>query len=150
MQSLLIAPALQAFAIASSLLVVTLFGLAFHTAATRGARKVVVNPEDLSVSSGATVALADHEDVQRIKRAHQNLLENATPFFVIGLLFALTDPNLLFARLLFGLFVLLRVLHGAFYLQAKQPFRTLCFVVGALINLVMVEEVLRALLMGGA
>lgn len=148
MDALLSQPVFQSYALSVALVVATLYGLAFHTAATRGARKVVVNPEDVSVNNGAAVAEVDHPDVQRIKRAHQNLLENATPFFAIGLLYSLTGPDLLFARVLFGLFVGIRVLHAAVYLTATQPFRTLSFVVGALVNLTMVVQVVRHLLAG--
>lgn len=144
--SLLSQPVFQSYALAVAVLVVTLYGLGFETARVRAARKIVVNPEDAGINGNATVADQDHPDVLRIKRAHLNLLENATPFFAIGLLYSLTDPGLTFARVLFGVFVGVRVLHAAFYLSAKQPFRTASFVVGALVNLAMVVQVVRALL----
>ena len=105
---------------------------------------VVVNPEDVGINGGARVADNDHPDVLRIKRAHINLLENAVPFFAIGLLYCLIGPSFTVAAALFTIFVVVRVLHAAFYLTATQPFRTLSFGVGAVVNLVMVEEVLRA------
>lgn len=136
-------PVFQAYVLSVSIVIITLYGLGFHTAKTRADRKIVVNPEDTSVNGGATVADVDHPDVQRIKRAHQNLLENAVPFFAIGFLYSLTTPNLAFARVLFAAFVLIRVFHAVFYLTAKQPFRTISFAVGALVNLTMVVQVLR-------
>jgi uncharacterized MAPEG superfamily protein len=146
MSPLLSQPVFQAYALSVAVLVVTLYALGFNTAKVRAERKVVVNPEDVGINGGATVADNDHPDVLRIKRAHLNLLENATPFFAIGLLYSLTDPSLPFARCLFGVFVGVRVLHAAFYLTAKQPFRTLSFVIGALVNLAMVVQVVRAVL----
>lgn len=146
MENLLAIPAVQSYAVAVAIVVVTLYGLGFHTAKVRADRKVVVNPEDVGINGGARVADNDHPDVLRIKRAHQNLLENAAPFFAIGLLYSFTEPNLLFARGLFATFVGIRVLHAAFYLTAKQPFRTLSFAVGALVNLTMVVQVLRFVL----
>lgn len=143
MDTLLSQPVFQAYAFSVSILVVTLYGLGFNTAKVRNDRKIVVNPEDAGINGGARVADIDHPDVQRIKRAHINLLENAAPFFAIGLLFSLTSPGLLFARALFTVFVVVRVLHALFYLTAKQPFRTLSFAVGAIVNLIMVVQVLR-------
>jgi uncharacterized MAPEG superfamily protein len=47
-------------------------------------------------------------------------------------------------QVLFFLFVGIRLFHAIFYLTAKQPFRTMSFAVGALVNLAMVVEVVRA------
>ena len=43
-------------------------------------------------------------------------------------------------------FVAILLFHAVFYVTAKQPLRTLAFVVGAVVNLVMVVQVLRAVL----
>lgn len=148
MDSMLTQPVFQAYAISVAILVLTLYGLGFFTAKTRAERKVVVNPEDVSVNAGSSVAESDHPDVLRVKRAHINLIENAVPFFAIGFLYTLSSPGLNVARGIFGTFVLVRVLHAIFYLSAKQPFRTGSFAVGALINVFMVVQVLRAALGG--
>ncbi len=136
-------PVLQLFALSSAVVVVTLYGLGFATAKKRADRKLVINPEDVAVNSGAKVGDGEHPDVLRIKRAHLNGIENAVPFFVLGFLFTMTDPSLTLARVLFGTFVGIRVLHAVFYLSAKQPFRTASFAVGAIVNLVLLEEVVR-------
>lgn len=75
-----------------------MYGLGFNTAKVRAERKVVLNPEDVSVSSGARVGDDEHPDVLRVKRAHLNLIEHAVPFFAIVLLHSLTSPRLVFAR----------------------------------------------------
>ena len=146
----------QLYALCSCVLVVILYGLGFDrevqsavrvlTAKTRNDRKVVVNPEDSKINGGAAVADVEHADVQRLKRAHTNSLENAVPFFAVGLLYAMTSPSLTLARALFITFVAIRVLHAVFYLSAKQPFRTASFAVGAIINLTMVVQIVRAVL----
>lgn len=136
-------PVFQSYALAVAAIVLTLYGLAFRTVATRASRKVEVNAEDIG-TRGATLAPVEHPDVLRVKRAHLNLLENALPFFAIGLLYTMTDPNLTLARILFGGFVAVRVAHAFFYLGAKQPWRTLSFATGALVNIVMVVQVGRA------
>lgn len=137
-------PVFQAYALAVCALIVTLYFLGFQTARIRAARRIVVNHEDTGVNAGAAVAEVEHADVQRIHRAHRNAIENAVPFFAIGLLYTMTDPGHTFARALFGLFVAVRVFHAAFYLTARQPWRTLTFAIGAVVNLTMVVQVARA------
>lgn len=138
-------PVFQAYTLAAAATIVLLYALGFLTAKTRADRKVVLNPEDVSVNGGAKVADIEHPDVLRIKRAHLNLLETAVPFFAIGFLYTATAPNLTLARALFGVFILVRVLHAVFYLGAKQPFRTIMFAAGTLVNVTMLVQVLRAL-----
>ncbi len=137
-------PLFGLYAACASILILTLYGLGFWTAKIRAQRRAVVNPEDVKVNSGAAVVEVEHPDVQRIKRAHLNALENAVPFFVIGFLYCQTAPGLGVARALFIAFVTVRVLHALFYLNAKQPFRTASFALGAVINLAMAVQVLRA------
>ncbi|HTQ48166.1 MAG TPA: MAPEG family protein [Polyangiaceae bacterium] len=134
----------QLYVLASAVLVAMLYGLAFHTATVRKARRAVVNPEDVKVYPGSAVAEVEHPDVQRVKRAHLNLIENAVPFFVFGLLYAMTNPNAWIAGALYGSFVVLRVLHIVFYLGAGQPGRAAMFGLCTLINVVMVVLVLHA------
>lgn len=139
-------PVFQAFTLAVAVLVLNLYALGFLTAKRRAERKVVVNHEDTSVNAGSVVAETEHPDVLRIKRAHLNLIENAVPFFAIGLLYTFTGPSVTLARALFGAFVLVRLFHSFFYVNAKQPLRTAMFAIGALANIVMVVQVLRTLL----
>jgi glutathione S-transferase len=141
-------PVLQLFALSSAVLVLTLYGLGILTARKRNQRKAVLNPEDVKVNSGAKVVDAEHTDVLRIKRAHLNLIENAVPFFVIGFLYTLTDPSMTMASILFFTFVGVRLFHAIFYLNAAQPFRTASFGIGALVNVVMLVQVVRAALPG--
>jgi glutathione S-transferase len=137
-------PVFQLYALCCSILIITLYGLGFWTAKIRNDRKVVINAEDSKINGGAKVGDIEHADVLRIKRAHLNALENAVPFFVIGLLYTMTSPTLTMARVLFFLFVGIRVFHAIFYLSAKQPFRTMSFAIGAIVNLTMVVQVIRA------
>lgn len=143
MTTLLNDPTFQLYALSSAVLVLILYGLAFFTAKIRSDRKAILNAEDVAVNSGAQLVEIEHPDVQRIKRAHLNALENSVPFFAMGLLYTLTSPSLTMARILFLTFVGVRLLHAVFYLTAKQPFRTLSFTVCAVVNLVMVVQVIR-------
>ena len=146
MTPLISQPAFVLFAECCAVLVVTMYVLAFHTAKTRADRKAILNFEDVKISSGAKLVEIEHPDVQRIKRAHGNAIENAVPFFVIGFIYTQTSPSMMVARVLFLAFVAIRLFHAMFYLTAKQPFRTASFALGAVINLAMVVQVLRAVL----
>lgn len=146
MNSLMSQPAFQMYAFTSAALVLIMYSLGFLTAKRRAERKSVVNAEDVGVNPGAQVVEVEHPDVQRIKRAHVNLLENAVPFFALGFLYCLTDPGVTMARALFLTFLAVRLFHAIFYVGAKQPFRTLSFAVGAIVNIIMVVQVLRAVI----
>jgi glutathione S-transferase len=136
-------PVFKLYALAAAIVAVQMLLLALWTGTVRALRKKWVNPEDAVLNKGDQVEL-DHADVQRVKRAHQNLIENAVPFFAVGLLYALTGPSVLLAEILFFTFVGARLLHTAFYLAGKQPFRTMMFAIGVLTILAMAVQVIRA------
>ncbi|KAK6292310.1 hypothetical protein J4Q44_G00368940 [Coregonus suidteri] len=70
-------------------------------------------------------------DVERVRRCHQNDLENIIPFVVIGLLYTLTGPDLSTALLHFRVFVGSRLCHTvAYVLPLPQPSRALAWMVG--------------------
>lgn len=139
-------PILRAYALSIVVLCLLMAGLGGITAFTRFKRQQVLNREDAGVNGGAQVVEVEHPDVARAKRAHANLIESLVPFIILGLLFFLTGPSKNFARALFTIFVVARLAHAVFYLRAIQPFRTMAFAVGAVVNLVMLVQVLRAIL----
>ncbi|MEZ4297543.1 MAG: MAPEG family protein [Polyangiaceae bacterium] len=138
-------PALKLYALVSALVGVHVILLALWTGTVRTMRKQWVNPEDAKLNKGE-VSEQDHPDVQRVKRAHMNALENALPFLAIGLVYALTAPSKVGAQAYFFTFLGARLLHTIFYLWGKQPFRTLMFAVGVLANLGMAVHVVRAVM----
>jgi uncharacterized MAPEG superfamily protein len=137
--------ALRTFALAATIVALHLILLALWTGTVRVFKKAYVNPEDAKLNKADQVE-ADHPDVQRAKRAHQNALENAVPFFLIGFLFASTGPSKQAQLIYFGTFVAARILHSIFYLWGKQPFRTLMFVIGVLATIGMgVQVILKSI-----
>jgi uncharacterized MAPEG superfamily protein len=148
--ALLHTQAFGAYAVACLALVGLLYFLAYRTGGVRTRAKAVVNPEDVRVYAGASVVEVEHPDVQRVKRAHLNLLENAVPFFVVGFLFAVTEPGLLVASVLYGLFVSSRVLHAAVYLSGRQPVRSGAWFLGVVTVVVMGGLVVWSLVRAGA
>lgn len=92
-----------------------------------------VNPEDLP-SKQLKVKFGD-EDVERVRRAHRNDLENILPFFVIGFLFILTNPAANVAINLFRAFAIARLVHSFVYALTICPkARGPAFGVGILIT----------------
>ena len=143
MPSLLENVALRYYAIAGTVLAFHLIALALWTGAVRNKHKQFVNPEDATLNKGQNTP-ADHPDVERVRRAHNNAIENAIPFFVVGALYVVTGATATGALAYFGAFVGARLLHTLFYLAGRQPFRTLCFLVGVLAVIGMGVHVLRA------
>jgi uncharacterized MAPEG superfamily protein len=135
-------PAFKLYALVSSLLALHLLLLAGWTGAVRTKRKAYVNTEDAGTFKG-NPADNDHPDVLRVKRAHQNAMESAIPFFAVGLMYTLTGATKTGAQAYFLTFLAARVLHSVFYLAQKQPFRTLSYAVGALAITGMAVQVIR-------
>ncbi|XP_073505359.1 microsomal glutathione S-transferase 1 [Phyllobates terribilis] len=80
-------------------------------------------------------------------RCHLNDLENVVPFVGVGLLYALSNPDLYSALLHFRVFAASRVLHTISYLiPLPQPSRALTFFVGYLVTVSMAVSTLRSLL----
>ena len=80
-------------------------------------------------------------------RCHQNDLENIVPFVLVGLLYALTGPQLSTALLHFRVFVGSRLCHTVSYVFAlPQPSRGLSWIVGMLVTFSMVYRVLCTVL----
>jgi glutathione S-transferase len=136
-------PAFKTFAVAATFIGLHLLLLALWTGTVRTLRKVFVVPEDAALNH-ATAASAEHADVQRVLRAHANLIENAVPFLIIGLLYVSTGASACGAQVLMYGFVAARVAHTGFYLARRQPYRTISFALGVIAIGTMAVQVLRA------
>jgi prostaglandin-E synthase 1 len=145
MHAMLSHPAFRSYLLCSTILALYLLALANLTGAIRIKNKVYVNPEDAKSTQG-TLVDADHPDVQRIRRAHANAVENVPLFWVIGLFYVLTDASAFGASAYFWTFTASRFLHSLFYLKGIQPFRTMMYGIGTAALVGMSVHVLRALL----
>lgn len=91
--------------------------------------------------------LERNERVDRIRRIHLNDLENLPFFLVAGLLYVLTGPSLLMARLVLYGYVVSRLLHFGAYLSAQtHDLRAALWTVGSLILVFMTVRTLLAAL----
>jgi glutathione S-transferase len=145
MDELLNDPAMRLFAIVSLVLVAKMAVVGSYTSILRIGRKVYATPEDYQLQGMAPAARTD-ADIERVRRAHRNDLENILPFFAVGFFYALTNPSLLMARIYFVGFALARILHSVFYIRSVQPHRTIAFAVGAILMLAMLLSTLATLL----
>ncbi|KAM7366760.1 hypothetical protein PAMP_014710 [Pampus punctatissimus] len=119
------------------------------TAYYRLTRGSFLNEEDVAGKSAEEKKklLRTNPDVERVRRCHQNDLENIIPFVVVGLLYALTGPELSTALLHFRLFAGCRIFHTIIYLGAlSHSLRGLCWILGVLVTLSMAYTVLNTVL----
>ncbi|XP_017287152.1 microsomal glutathione S-transferase 1 [Kryptolebias marmoratus] len=115
------------------------------TAYFRITRGSFTNEEDVARKSEEEKKklLKSHPDVERVQRCHHNDLENVVPFFFIGLLYALTGPELSTALLHFRAFTAFRIFHTIAYINAlPQPSRGLSYILGTLVMFSMAYRVL--------
>ena len=104
-------------------------------------RKTALNP------APHPAQLEPDERVERIRRIHQNDLENLPFFLVAGLLYVLTEPSLLLARVLLYGYVVSRLLHFVAYFTARtHDTRATLWTVGSLILIYMACATLFAAL----
>ena len=133
------------WALAVLVLALKMLVLAALTSRQRMRAKVFASPEDYATQRLPAQAGRDAE-VERTRRAHRNDLENVLPFFVVGAIYAATQPSALGAWLCLPGFALARVLHTVFYLRSAMPHRTLAYAYGYFATLWMIAASAAALL----
>jgi uncharacterized MAPEG superfamily protein len=131
MNALLADPSMRVFAICAAILVIKMLLTGNLTGTLRTIRRVYATPEDYQFF-GREPAMTRDEQIERIRRAHQNDLENILPFFAIGFLYALTGPSYAVASWLFIIFTAGRIAHTAVYIAGLQPWRTVAFAVAGI------------------
>ncbi|KAG7454469.1 hypothetical protein MATL_G00259970 [Megalops atlanticus] len=123
-----------AFSTYATIVILKMMLMAPLTAYFRLTRKAFANPEDAGMSKNEEEKkkmVRTDPDVERVRRCHQNDLENIIPFVVIGLLYALTGPDLHTALLHFRIFVGSRFIHTIAYVMVlPQPSRGLAWMAG--------------------
>ncbi|XP_031438935.1 microsomal glutathione S-transferase 1-like [Clupea harengus] len=150
MANLIGSEVLQAFSTYATIVVLKMLLMAPLTGYTRFTRKAFANPEDTAhgkTPEDKKKMLRADPDVERVRRCHQNDLENIIPFVIIGLLYALTGPDLSTALLHFRVFVGSRFCHTVAYVfTLPQPSRGASWMVGLISTLSMAYRVLSTVL----
>jgi len=141
-------PQFKLYAICACVLSAQSLALGGMTAARRARHKGYMNPEDRRVSfaDARLVEGGDHPEVQRVARAHRNLLESLPLFLALGLIYVLSGAPPLGAQICFIAFTIARVLHAIVYLRGLQPWRTIVFGIGTLALFAMMTLILRQVL----
>jgi len=137
--------ALQLFGIVYLLLVLKMVAVGTYTSVQRIRGGVYATPEDYALQ-GLQPKAGVNEDVERVRRAHQNDLENILPFFGVGLFYALTNPSPTAARIYFIGYATARILHSICYIRGLQPHRTVAFGIAMVLMLGMLLSTLATLL----
>ncbi|KAK9504949.1 hypothetical protein O3M35_009115 [Rhynocoris fuscipes] len=124
-------PVFKAYLFYSGVLVVKLMSMSLLTGRQRFRKKVFSNPEDAAADPKAKVKL-DDPDVERVRRAHLNDLENIPIYFVASFGYMLTNPEPALAINLMRAFTAARIAHTLVYavVVVPQPSRALAFMVG--------------------
>ncbi|KAH8420641.1 hypothetical protein KR009_012422 [Drosophila setifemur] len=112
----------------ASLLVLKMIMMALLTARQRIKTKTFANAEDLRMGQGTEVRYGD-PNVERVRRAHRNDLENVLPFLVMSLVYVASGPHPLTAKLLIRIGASARILHTLVYaiIPIPQPARMVTF-----------------------
>ncbi|XP_077297205.1 microsomal glutathione S-transferase 1-like [Arctopsyche grandis] len=119
--------AIQSYALCSSILVMKMLLMAPLTVKERISAKKNSSNTELEKSSGdksseyAEMCLKVNPDVERVRRAHLNDLENIPAFLFIGGLYLMTNPAPNTASLLIKTYTGCRVLHSLVYAVRPMP-----------------------------
>ncbi|XP_041973587.1 microsomal glutathione S-transferase 1-like [Aricia agestis] len=120
-------PAVRSYLVYSGVLSLKVLAMAFLTAKQRYKKKVFANEEDAKSAKG--VVKLNDPDVERVRRAHLNDLENIPAFWILGALYVTTSPSPWLATTLFRVFTASRIVHTIVYAvkPLPQPARALAF-----------------------
>ncbi|XP_066954722.1 microsomal glutathione S-transferase 1-like [Macrobrachium rosenbergii] len=103
-------------------------------------KKVFMNEEDAK-SMGAKEVKTNDPDVERVRRAHQNDLENIPVFWILGLLYILTDPSVALSKIIFRVYTMSRIIYTVLYLSGSNK-RGMPFMIGMVINVFLAVSVI--------
>ncbi|XP_055683902.1 microsomal glutathione S-transferase 1-like [Lutzomyia longipalpis] len=119
----------RAYVFWSTVLIVKTLAMSFLTGRQRFKNKVFANPED---AAGKKLKVKfDDPDVERVRRAHRNDLENIFPFVLVAFFYVLTNPEPALAINLFRAAGIARIVHTLVYAVwvVPQPARGIAWVV---------------------
>nr|ALF04578.1 microsomal glutathione S-transferase 1 [Delia antiqua] len=134
-------PVFCCFLFWSSVLVIKMLLMSLLTALQRFRFKVFPNREDLFFKN--TEVQFNDPNVERVRRAHRNDMENILPYFTMALLYICINPSPAIARNLFRVASIARIIHTlvyAFY-PVPQPARVISWFTMYAITMYMASDV---------
>src|SRR5437868_2809126 len=141
-------PVVRLYVTVYLLLVLKMAAVGTYTSILRLGRRVYATPEDYAFQGLARKTTVD-EDVERVRRAHRNDLENILPFFVVGFCYLLTRPSWNAAAIYLIGYLVARVAHSVFYIRSMQPDRTIAFTLGGCFTVAMMVQTFIAVARAG-
>lgn len=141
-------PLFATYAIAAALMILKGVGMAWLTVLRMMQEKGGYrSPEDLRRTplnpAPHPGQIQPNERVERVRRIHQNDLENLPFFLAAGFLYVLSEPSLSEARWVLYGYVVSRLLHFAAYLSARtHDTRATLWTIGSLLLIYMAGRVL--------
>merc|ERR1712241_473422 len=138
----------RTFILCVSILLVKMMVLQVMTSRQRIKHGKFANKEDAALAGSKPTtqydlkrSLESNDDIERIRRAHLNDMENIYPFVFLGILALVNHlPN---CALHFVTFTAARLAHTVVYLLGiRQPARAVCFSVGLIANLSLALQLL--------
>ncbi|KAI4469068.1 microsomal glutathione s-transferase 1 [Holotrichia oblita] len=126
-------PIFRGFLFYNSALVLKMLAMSSLTALQRFKNKAFANPEDAAMQG---VKVRTDDNVERVRRAHLNDLENIPIYFVASFGYMLTNPSVTVALNLFRAFTAARFMHTFVYAVCviPQPARGLSWGIGYFIT----------------
>ncbi|XP_055526024.1 microsomal glutathione S-transferase 1-like [Wyeomyia smithii] len=120
----------RAYVFWSAILVGKMLVMSVLTGLQRFRKKAFVNPEDIASNPKLKLKF-DDPDVERVRRAHRNDLENILPYFVIAFFYILTNPDAFIAVNIFRAVAVARIMHTLVYtvMVIPQPARAIAWLV---------------------
>jgi len=135
----------ECYAFYAGVILAKMLVMSFLTARQRFRTGTFISSEDIVGQEAKGYKTGQNDDVERVRRAHQNDLENILPFLILGLLYIFTNPELATATLVFRIFVGARIMHTVVYLLVvPQPARALAFFGGIGVNFYLAYKVITA------
>ncbi|EDV91942.1 microsomal glutathione S-transferase 1 [Drosophila grimshawi] len=121
-------PVFCCYLVWSTVLIIKMLLMTLLTARQRFKTKAVANPEDMRMTRADEVRFND-ANVERVRRAHRNDLENILPFLLLTLAYVSCGPHPLAAKLLIRIGASARLLHTLVYavFPMPQPTRAISF-----------------------
>ncbi|KAL1513113.1 hypothetical protein ABEB36_002575 [Hypothenemus hampei] len=126
-------PVFRTYVFYVAILSLKLLAMSVLTSIQRFKHSAFANPED---AGPRKLKVNVNENVERVRRAHLNDLENIPIFFVVALIYLTTNPPVFLATMLIRLFTISRFIHSFVYavVVLPQPSRALSFAVGYFIT----------------
>lgn len=148
MESLAANPAFRTYALCAAILALKMLLSAIYTGTRRQKHQGYVNAEDARVfgQAGAAAGSSEAPAVAHALRIQRNDLENIPAFFAIALIYVLLGASPRGAMIYFWTFTLARVAHTVAYMRNVQPWRAVCFIIGALCMVGMITQIVLATL----